>query len=174
MSPLERYEDFAPQVDPSAFVHGAAVVIGEVVIGPESSVWPGAVIRGDDGEIRVGARTSIQDGAVLHGTEGQSITVIGDQVTVGHRAVVHGARVADNVIVGMGAIVMDNAEIGEWSLIGAGALITARKAFPPRSMILGSPAKVVRELTDAELEWITYSWTNYAEKCRRYRGAQQG
>lgn len=166
---LQPYLEHTPQIDPSVFVHPAAVIIGEVTIGAESSVWPNATLRGDDGSIVIGARSSIQDGAVIHATEGRSTTVIGDRVTVGHNAIVHGAIVADDVIVGMGAILLDNARIGRHCLIGAGALVAGGKEIPPRSLVLGSPGRVVRELTDEDLEWIAYSSRRYVEQAAIYR-----
>ncbi len=168
---LQRYLELAPQVDPTAYVHAAAVLIGDVTIGPESTVWPHATLRGDDGAIRVGSQTSIQDGAVIHATEGRSRTTIGDRVTIGHLAIIHGATIESDVIVGMGSIVMDNARVGAFSLIGAGTLITADKEIPPRSLVMGRPGKVVRPVTDEEIAWIAYSWGRYVEQGRRYRGA---
>ena len=166
---LERYLDFHPRVDPMAWVHRAAVVIGNVDIGAESTVWPNATIRGDDGTIRIGARTSIQDGAVIHMTENLSTTCLGDQVTVGHGAILHGCTVEGNTIVGMGSTLLDNCVIGENCIIGANSLVTMNTIIPPGSMVLGSPAKVVRPLEEKELVWIEYSWKRYVEQGRIYR-----
>ena len=165
---LESYEGAHPEIDPSAFVHQTSVVIGRVQVGAESTLWPNTTLRGDDGDIVIGARTSIQDNTVIHMTESLSNTRIGDQVTVGHGVVLHGCSVGDNVIVGMGSTLLDNASIGEFSIVGANSLVTQGKVFPPRSLIMGSPARVVRAITDKELEWIEYSWRRYVEQGKRY------
>jgi carbonic anhydrase/acetyltransferase-like protein (isoleucine patch superfamily) len=165
---LESYEGTHPEIDPSAFVHQTSVVIGRVQVGPESTLWPNTTLRGDDGDIVIGARTSIQDNTVIHMTQSLSNTRIGDQVTVGHGVVLHGCSVGDNVIVGMGSTLLDNASIGEFSIVGANSLVTQGKVFPPRSLIMGSPARVVRAITDKELEWIEYSWRRYVEQGKRY------
>ncbi len=157
-----------PRIDPGAYVHPRAVLIGQVRVGAESSIWPCATLRGDDSLIAIGARTSVQDGAVIHTTDGLSETVVGDQVTVGHNVTLHGARVGDNCIIGMGSIILDNAEIGEFCIIGAGSLVTMNKVIPPYSLVLGSPARVVRELTAADLEQIDFSWRHYVKRCHMY------
>jgi carbonic anhydrase/acetyltransferase-like protein (isoleucine patch superfamily) len=167
--PIERFESLQPKVHPQAFVHAGAHLIGEVEIGEEASVWPAAVLRGDHGAIHVGERTSIQDGCVAHATDGKSTTRIGMECTVGHRVVLHGCRVGDHCLVGMGSVLLDNAELGEWCFLGAGSLVTPERVFPPRSFILGSPAKRVREISAQEMEWITYSWKAYQDLARRYR-----
>jgi carbonic anhydrase/acetyltransferase-like protein (isoleucine patch superfamily) len=166
---LERYLDFHPQIAADAWVHRAAVVIGNVTIASQSTVWPNTTIRGDDGVIQIGARTSIQDGSVVHLTEGLSNTHVGDQVTVGHGVVLHGCTVKGNTIVGMGSTLLDNCVIGENCIIGANSLVTMNTVIPPGSMVLGSPAKVVRPLKDKEYEWIEYSWKRYVEQGRIYR-----
>lgn len=158
----------APRVPKSAFVHGAAEVIGDVKLGEKASVWPHAVLRGDVDGIRVGDRTNIQDNSVVHCREGRP-AVIGKGVTVGHSAVVHGARVGDYCLVGMGATVME-AVIGAESLIAAGAVVLAGFKAPPRSLILGCPAKVARRLKPSEVAELHRSETSYvalAEKHRR-------
>jgi carbonic anhydrase/acetyltransferase-like protein (isoleucine patch superfamily) len=166
--PIEPFEAFKPDVHPQAFVHPGAHVIGAVRVGAEASIWPSTVLRGDHGEIIIGERTSIQDGSVAHATEKLSTTVIGAECTVGHRTVLHGCRVGDRCLVGMGSILLDNVELGEWCFVGAGSLVTGNKKFPPRSFILGSPAKRVREVTSEEMEWITYSWKAYQDLARRH------
>jgi carbonic anhydrase/acetyltransferase-like protein (isoleucine patch superfamily) len=165
---IEPFERLRPVVSPTAFVHDLAAVIGDVTLGDAVTVWPGASLRGDHGAIRIGPRTSIQDGAVAHGTERISEVDVGADCTVGHRAILHGCTVADHVLVGMGAILLDNCELGEWTIVGAGSLVTARKKFPPGVMILGSPAKVVRDLTDDERRWIEYSWKAYVDFGARF------
>jgi len=167
---LESYLDAHPQVHETAFVHESAVLIGDVQIGAESTVWPNATCRGDDGAISLGARSNIQDGTVVHTTNGLSVVTIGEQTTIGHNATIHGARIGSNCLIGMGSILLDNAKIGDWSLVGAGSLITQNIVIPPRSLVLGSPARVVREINEKEMKWITYSWERYVEQCRIYRG----
>lgn len=166
---LESFEAFEPDIDPAAYVHAAAVVIGQVKIGPESTVWPAATVRGDDGPIVIGAQTSIQDGAVLHNTEGLSVTTVGDRVTVGHQAILHGCTVEDDCIIGMGSIVLDNAVIERHCIIGAGALVPPGKRIASGSVVIGSPAKVMRACTDQDLEWIEHSWKEYVTRCQQYR-----
>ena len=166
---IESYEGVFPEIHEEAFVHSSSVVIGHVVVGKESTLWPNTTLRGDDGKIVIGERTSIQDNTVIHMTENLSSTQIGNQVTVGHGVVLHGCQVGDNVIVGMGSTLLDNAVIGENSIVGANSLVTANKTFPPGSLIMGSPAKVVRPLTEKEMSWIEYSWKRYVEQGRRYR-----
>ncbi len=166
---IQRYLDHLPELHEEAYLHPSAVLIGDVVVGAQSTIWPNVTLRGDDGSIRVGERTSIQDNTAVHTTENLSTTQIGDQVTVGHGVVLHGCIVDDNVIVGMGSTVLDNAHIGEYSILGAHSLVTQGKVFPPRSLIMGSPARVVREITDKELRWIEYSWKRYVEQGIIYR-----
>ena len=163
---IEPYLGTWPTIDPTAFVHPTAAIIGRVTIGPGSSIWPNAVLRGDDGEIVIGANTSIQDGTVIHTTENLSRTVIGDHVTVGHRVVLHGCIVHDHCIVGMGSVLLDNAELGDHCILGAGSILTQNKKVPAGSMAFGNPAKVVRPLNQKELDWIDYSWRRYVENGR--------
>lgn len=166
---LVAYAGRAPRLDPTAYVVEAAVVVGDVTIGPESSVWFGAVVRGDIEPIRIGARTNVQDNATLHVVGGKFATTLGDGVTVGHNAVVHGCTVEDGALIGMGAIVLDGAVIGTESLVGAGALVVPGTVIPARSLVLGSPGKVVRELSPEELERMRSSAANYVGYARRYR-----
>lgn len=144
-----------------------ACVVGDVTLGRGVSVWYNAVIRGDKGPIVIGENTNVQDGVVMHNK-----TTVGRGCTLGHNAIVHGCTIGDNVLVGMGAVVLDGARIGDDCLIGAGALVTGKMEAPAGSMILGSPAKVVRKLTEEEIEDIRESMREYlelAEKCRRAR-----
>jgi len=166
---IVAYAGRAPRLDSTAFVVDSATVIGDVVIGPESSVWFGAVVRGDIEAIRIGARSNVQDNATLHVVGGKFGTTLGDGVTVGHNAVVHGCVVEDGALVGMGAIVLDGAVIGAESLVAAGALVAPGTRIPPRSLVLGSPGRVVRPLSDDELERIRSSASNYVGYARRYR-----
>lgn len=139
--PLYALGDKTPQIDESAFVHPDAVIIGSVTIGPHSSVWPGAVLRGDRGSIRVGARTSIQDGAVIHCTT-ELDTVIGDDCTIGHCAHLEGCTVADGALIGSGSVVLHRALVGPGALVGAAALVTNDTQVPARAMALGVPARI--------------------------------
>jgi carbonic anhydrase/acetyltransferase-like protein (isoleucine patch superfamily) len=166
---IAAYAGHAPRLDPSAYVVENATVIGDVVIGPESSIWFGAVVRGDIHPIRIGARSNVQDNATLHVVGGKFGTTLGDGVTVGHNAVVHGCTIEDGVLIGMGAIVLDDARIGAESLIAAGALVPPGTRVPPRSLVLGSPGKVVRPVSDDELERIRTSASNYVGYAKRYR-----
>tara|TARA_B100000686_G_C16674567_1_gene908421 strand:- start:788 stop:1312 length:525 start_codon:yes stop_codon:yes gene_type:complete len=157
-----------PQVGKDVFVAPSADVIGSVSLGPRSSVWFGAVLRGDNDQILVGARSNIQDNTVIH-VDADIPVNIGDDVSVGHSVVIHGCTICNKALIGNGAVILDFAEIGENSLVGANALVTERKRFPPRSLILGSPAKVVRELTDAEVEQLSRNVESYLRKAKRYR-----
>ncbi len=147
---LYPYKGVRPRIAESCFVAPSADVIGDVTIGPGSSVWFGAVLRGDMMPIRIGARTSIQDNSVIHTTGGWHDSVVGDDCTVGHSVVLHGCAVGDRVLVGMGSIILDEAEIGHDVILGAGSLVTARKKIPPGVLAVGRPARVLRELTDEE------------------------
>ncbi len=166
---LEPYRDQAPRVAEGAFVHAAATLIGDVEVGAESSIWPAAVLRGDDGPIRIGRQSSIQDGSVVHMTTGLSRVTVGERVTVGHKVTLHGCTVEDECLIGIGAIVLDNAVIGRGSLVGAGALVTAGTQVPPGSLVLGAPARVVRPCGPKEQAMIEQGWREYVERCREYR-----
>ncbi len=166
---IERYESFAPSIAPSAFVAASADVIGRVTLGEESSVWYQATLRGDINEIVVGPRSNIQDNAVIHLSDDHGC-YLGEFVTVGHSAILHACTVKDEVLVGMGAIVLDGAVIGERSILGAGALVTGGTIIPPGSLVLGSPAKVVRTLSLDEQAKVK-SWAEkYVVQSRKYLG----
>ena len=150
-------------VDPSAYIDESAQVIGDVTIGAESSVWMNVVIRGDVNVIRIGARTNVQDGTVVHVMNGTHPTTIGDEVTIGHGAVVHGSTIADRVLVGMGAILLNGASIGSDSIVAAGTLVPEGTSIPPRSLVMGVPGKVRRPLTDAEVASILQYSRNYVQ-----------
>lgn len=154
--------DHAPEVSPSAFVHAAACVIGRVSLGDEASVWPNATLRGDTDRITVGARTNIQDGAVLHADAGVPCTV-GSGVTIGHLACVHGCTVEDDVLVGIGAIILNGATIGRDSIVGAGAVVTEGTVIPPGSLVLGTPGRVVRATTGDQRQGIRHSSEHYID-----------
>lgn len=158
----------SPRVDPTAFVAPGAWLIGRVEIGPESSVWYGACLRGDENVVRVGRGSNIQDGATLHPTA-QHEVVVGDGVTVGHRAILHGCTVEDDCLIGMGAIVLDGARVGRGSLVAAGALVPPGKEIPPGSVVLGVPGRVVRPAGEREAYEISFSAARYVELARIYR-----
>ncbi len=165
---LLPFGDVAPRVDPSAWIAPGATLIGDVVVGPDSSVWYGCVLRADIHRVRIGARTNLQDVVVVHVTKDRFPTEIGDEVTVGHRAVVHGCRVGDGALVGIGALLLDGAEIGEGALVGAGAVVTPGTRVPPRALVLGTPARVVRQLDAAELEVQRERTLRYVETARAH------
>ncbi len=165
---VRTFQGITPTIPKSAFIEETALVIGDVVIGEESSVWFNAVVRGDVHYIRIGARTNIQDLSILHVTHDTYPLVLGDEVTIGHHVVLHGCTVKDRVLVGMGAIIMDGAVIGEGSVVGAGALVTERTVVKPNSLVLGSPAKVKRPVTQKELAWISESAQHYVRYARQY------
>lgn len=162
---LRSYRGRQPVVDPSAYVDESAQVIGDVTLGAESSVWMNAVIRGDVHSIRIGARTNIQDGTVVHVMHDTHPTRMGDDVTIGHGALVHGCVIGDRVLIGMGAILLNGAVVGEDSIVAAGTLVTEGTVIPARSMVMGAPGRVRRPLTDAEVASILDYSRNYV----RYR-----
>jgi len=165
---IRTYQGIKPTIPKSAFIEETAVVVGDVVLGEDASVWFNAVVRGDVHSIRIGSRTNVQDLCMLHVTHDTHPLLIGDDVTIGHHVVLHGCTVKDRVLIGMGAIVMDGAVIGEDCVVGAGALVIEGTIVPPKSLILGSPAKVKRPVTDKELAWIRESAGNYVQYARRY------
>lgn len=163
-----RVGDRTPRVHDDAFVAPGAVVVGDVTIGARSSVWYASVVRGDTSGIAIGEETNIQDGSVLHADPDSPLTV-GSRVTVGHRVVLHGATIEDDVLIGMGSVVMNDARIGSGSVIGAGAVVTQGNEIPPGSLVLGSPAKVVREVRDPEREMIRNGARNYVQRAAEHR-----
>lgn len=166
---IRPYRGKTPVIDPSVYVDPGAQVIGDVVIGAQSSIWCNAVVRGDVNLIRIGARTNVQDLAMLHVTRRTAALHIGDEVTVGHSAILHGCTVKDRCLIGMGAIVMDGAVIGEESIVGAGALVTERTVIPPRSLVIGSPAAARRALRQEEIAFLAHSAENYVRDAADYR-----
>jgi len=170
------YKGIVPNIDKDAWVAPGATVIGDVKIGEGSSIWFGVVIRGDVHKIRIGKRVNVQDLSMIHVTHYKkpdksdgSPTIIGDDVTIGHKVMLHGCRIEDGCLIGMSATILDDAVIGKESIVGAGALVTKGKKFPPRSLILGSPAKVVRELTDDEIAELYASAKRYVEFAKSYQ-----
>ena len=162
-----------PEIHESCFIAPSADIIGDVIIGEQSSVWFQVVIRGDVNFIRIGNRTNVQDGSILHVTRDKppmksAPLHIGDDVTIGHRVTLHGCTLGNRILVGMGVVILDDAQIGDDSIVAAGSLVTKGKKFPPRSLIQGSPAKVVRELTDDEVAMLKASAMNYVGDTELY------
>lgn len=164
-----KFQGKEPNIHKSCFVAPSADIIGEVTLDENVNVWFGTVIRADGNAIRIGKNTNIQDNSVIH-IAGENIdTEIGENVTIGHRAIVHGCTVGDNCLIGMGAIILNRAEIGENTIIGAGSLVTEGKKIPSGVLCLGSPAKVVRELTKEEIENLKYHANMYVELSNNYK-----
>ena len=167
---IRAYRGKWPQIAASAYIDPAAAVIGDVVIGEESSLWPMTVVRGDVHYIRIGARTNVQDGSVCHVMKDQYPLVLGDEVTVGHSVTLHGCVIESRVLIGMGCVVLNGAVIGSGSIIAAGTLITERTVIPPQSLVMGSPGKVKRPVTEEDLVSIG----KYAERYAGYREVYRG
>ena len=165
---LRSYKGINPTIAPGAFIEDTAVVIGDVIIGSASSVWFNAVIRGDVHAIRIGCRTNIQDLSLLHVTHDTHPLTLGDDITIGHHVVLHGCTIRQRVLVGMGAIIMDGVVIEENCIIGAGALVTGGQHIPPKSLVVGSPARVKRSLSAREIQWIKESAKNYVRYAQDY------
>ena len=166
---LRPYRGLSPRVHPSAFIDDSAQVIGDVEVGEESSVWMCAVIRGDVHSIRIGRRTNVQDGTVVHAMTGTHATAIGDNVTIGHGAIIHGCTIDHQCLIGMGAILLNGAHVGTGSIIAAGTLLVEGAKIPPRSLVMGSPGKVKRLLTHAEIAEIQLYADRYVEYRLDYR-----
>ncbi|MBP7915323.1 MAG: gamma carbonic anhydrase family protein [Vitreoscilla sp.] len=160
--------DDAPRIHPSAWVAESAQVIGRVALGAQASIWYGAVLRGDNDWITIGERSNIQDGCVLHTDDGAPLT-LGDDVTVGHQVMLHGCTVGDNSLIGIQSVILNGAHIGRNSIVGAGALVTEGKEFPDGVLIVGRPAKVVRELTPEQIERLKWSAAHYVDNAERHR-----
>ena len=165
--PLYEIDDLRPSVNPTAWVAPSADVIGDVRLGNRCSVWFGAVIRADNTPIILGDETNFQDGAIGHSDPGAPLT-LGQRVTVGHQAILHGCTVEDEALIGMGARILNGAVIGAQSIVGAGALVTEGKSFEPRSLIVGSPARAIRQLGEQQVAMLRLSAAHYAEKADRY------
>jgi len=166
---IRPFNKIFPRVHDTAFVTDDAILIGDVEIGEDSSVWFGSILRGDVNYIRIGERTNIQDQTIIHVSSKGLPTIVGDEVTVGHRVTLHACHVERGCLIGIGAILMDGVRVGSHSLVGAGALLTPGTQIPPRSLVIGSPARVKRELTDDELSSLDRSWRNYVELKEQYR-----
>lgn len=165
---LIPYKGMLPVTNGSNFIAESAQVIGNTVLEEDASVWFGAVIRGDVEPIRIGKRTNVQDNAVVHCSKGFN-TQIGDDVTIGHGAIVHGCHIGCRVLIGMGAILLDGVKVGDECIIGAGSLIAPGKEIPSRSLVVGSPAKVIRSLTDEEVSSLSVSAAHYVAYASEYK-----
>ncbi len=163
----------SPRVDPEAILLEPVVVSGDVEIGAESSVWFGSVIRGDVGPVRIGRRVNVQDGCIVHESLGRTPCVIEDEVTVGHRAVVHGAHLKRRSLIGMGAVILDGAVVGEEAMVAAGALVPEGMVIPDRHLAVGVPARVRRPLTPEEVAYLPVSAAHYLDYARQYREAMR-
>lgn len=172
---LLKFKQWFPKIGKNAWIAPSADVIGNVTIGEDSSIWFGTVIRGDVHRIEIGARTSIQDLSMVHVTHYKKEdmsdghpTIIGNDVTIGHKVMLHGCTIEDGCLIGMSATILDGAVIGTGSIVGAHSLVTANKVFPPKSLIMGSPAKVVRALSDEEVEGLIAHAARYVEFKKEY------
>lgn len=168
---IRAYDGKRPQLGRGVFLAETCAVIGDVIIGDESSIWYSTVLRGDVMTIEIGARTSMQDGTIVHVTSERFGTKIGSDCTVGHGVILHGCTVEDFCLIGMGSTVLDGARVGRGSLIGAGALVTPGTVIPPGSLALGSPARVIRPINQKERDQIEYGAAHYVELGRRYLAA---
>ncbi len=169
---IRRFRDAVPRIDETAYIDQSAQVIGDVAIGPESSVWMNVVIRGDVNRIRIGRRSNDQDLTKVHVMRDTHPTPIGDEVTIGHSAVVHGTTIEDRVLIGMAAVLLNGVHVGHDSIVAAGTLLTERTRIPPRSLVMGRPGKVKRELTDEEVAEIRWYADNYVAYRLEYMNAE--
>ena len=168
---IQAYQGIRPRIHPSAFIEASASVIGDVEIGAQSSVWFQVVIRADVNLIRIGERANLQDGCVVHVTYQKWPTFIGSETTLGHGAIIHGVRVGNNCLIGMGSILLDGAEIGDQAIVGAGALVPPGLKVPSRTLVMGVPARPVREVSEADLEMMTNQFRQYLRLAEEYREA---
>ena len=171
---IRSFQGIQPQIAPSAYIDESAQIIGDVVIGEQSSVWPNAVIRGDVYYIRIGSQTNIQDNCVLHVETGQYALILGDRVTVGHKAVLHGCRIASDCLIGVGALVLNNVEIGTGSIIAAGTVVPENTVITPGSLCMGVPGRVRRNVTEDEVKRIHRSADRYLRLKDIYIAERQG
>lgn len=170
---IRQFNDISPTIHSTAFIADDALIIGDVEIGEDASVWFGSVIRGDVNHIRIGARTNIQDMTMIHVSSKTHATMLEEEITVGHRVTLHGCHVESRCLIGIGAILLDGVRVGTNSLVAAGSLLTPGTQIPPRSLVMGSPARVKRELTDDELAYLDKSWRNYVELKKHYSATDE-
>jgi len=166
---IKFFQNLHPKIHESAYVTDDAIVIGDVEIGAESSVWFGSILRGDVNHIRIGERTNIQDGTIIHVSSKTHPTVLEDEVTLGHRVTLHGCHIETGCLIGIGSIILDGVRVGKNSLVAAGSLLTPNTQIPPRVLVMGSPARVKRELSDDEVLDLERFWRNYVSLSRIYR-----
>lgn len=169
---IKSFNGVAPKIHETVFVAENATIIGDVEIGENSSVWFGSVLRGDVNYIKIGARCNVQDGSIIHVSSKTHPTVLEDEVTLGHRVTLHGCLVETGCLIGIGAIILDGARVGRNSLVAAGSLLTPNTFVPPGSLVLGSPARVKRRLTDDEIYNLARFWQNYTELSQVYKQVQ--
>ncbi len=166
---IKPFKNLIPRIHETAFIAEGAIVLGDVEIGDHASIWYGSVLRGDVNHIRIGARTNLQDGTIVHVTTKDFPTIIENDVTVGHRVTLHGCHVEPGCLIGIGSILLDGVRVGANSLVAAGSLLTPNTVIPPGSLVMGSPAKVKRPLTDEEIKGIERNVEGYVELSALYR-----
>ena len=166
---IKPFNNIYPKIHETVYVADDAVVIGDVEIGENASIWFGSIVRGDVNYIRIGARTNIQDGTIIHVSSKTHSTVLEEEITVGHRVTLHGCYVERGSLIGIGSILLDDVRIGERSLVAAGSLVSPGTIIPPRSLVMGAPARVKRQLTDEEVANLELFWKNYVEYTHEYR-----
>ena len=165
---IKGYDGVEPNIDETAFIAESVDIVGKVTIEKNANIWYGTVLRADDNYISVGENTNIQDGSVVHISEGHP-TIIGKNVTIGHKSIIHGCEIGDNTLIGMGSIVLDGAKVGEFTLLGAGSLVPPGKEIPSGVLAMGSPAKVIRELSEEEKENLTKSAIKYVKLANNHK-----
>ncbi len=170
---IKPFRNVEPKIHPEAFVAENATIIGDVEIGAKSSIWYNVVLRGDVNFIRIGTKTNVQDGTVVHVTSNDYPTIIEDEVTIGHSATIHGCHIKRGSLIGIGAIILDGASIGENSLVAAGSLVTPNTEIPPRSLVLGSPARIKRQLSEDEVLNLKRFWENYVRLIEEYKSIKE-
>ena len=162
-----------PVIHPSAWVHPSAVIIGDVHLGARVNIWPHVTIRADEGSVNIGEDTNIQDGTTIHMTGGFSNVSIGKRVTVGHNCILHGCTIEDDILIGMGSLIMDNAVVHSGAFVGAATLVTGNKIVPENTYVMGNPMRVVRPTGERERTWIAYAWSHYVENAQRYQNESE-
>lgn len=166
---IQSLGDKTPKIDPTAWIHPSAVIIGDVHIAARVNIWPHVTIRADEGSVRIGEDTNIQDGTTIHMTGGLSTVTIGQRVTVGHNCILHGCTIQDDILIGMGSLIMDNAIVENGAFVGAATLVTGQKTVPGHTYVMGNPMRVVRPTGEREKTWIAYAWSHYVENAARYK-----
>jgi carbonic anhydrase/acetyltransferase-like protein (isoleucine patch superfamily) len=165
--PVYELNHRRPRIDPTVVVDDSATIIGDVIIGAGSSIWPNAVLRGDSGVIRIGRNVNIQDNVVIHAETGKAV-VVGDNVSVGHGAILHGCKIGNNVVIGMGSVVMDGASIEDWVIVGAGAVVTQNTFIVSKNVVLGIPGRATGHISDEQREYIEKNAQEYLQLAKEY------